>query len=154
MPDEIAIKEITIKTPGGKHTKTEWNLLQEGKNFQNSNLVQMFYLSIEPLRNRQILKIYMEFCEQSLHDYVEDTTRELSLSELKHATAGVLRGLDHFHQQDIIHRDVKPKNILLKWNTKSPTSLTDMTIKLTDFNVSKWSQWDDRTATQTSADKS
>ena len=43
------------------------------------------------------------------------------------------------------------KNILLKWNTKSPTSLTDMTIKLTDFNVSKWSQWDDRSATQTSA---
>ena len=46
LPAEVAIKEVFIKTPGAKHTKTECDLIEKGKSFQNSNLVKMFYLSL------------------------------------------------------------------------------------------------------------
>ena len=97
-----------------------------------------------------MLKIYMEYCQETLHDFMEDAGRpELTLADLQYVTVGVLRGLDHLHQQNIIHRDEKPQNILLKRNTGETTSIMDMTIKLSDYNVSKWSTQEDRTATQT-----
>ena len=135
MPEEIAIKEVEFQMYETKHRKTEWNLLEEGRNFQNTNLVEMFYVSIEPGRkNKQKMKIFMEFCEQTLHDFMQSRPK-LSLADLKHMTVGVLRGLDRLHAQNIIHRDVKPQNILLKENAKDSSSLQDMTIKLTDYNV-------------------
>merc|ERR1711892_1392913 len=138
FPHEVAVKIITWNMPAAKgYEETEWKLLEKGLNFTHDNLIQMFFLSMRMgKRNMRTLQIFMEMCEETLHDYAD--RESVPLDDIKHVTVGVLQGLDHLHKQNIIHRDLKPQNILLKKTTVDSTSLRDMTIKLSDFNVSKW----------------
>ena len=59
---------------------------------------------------------------------VEEPSRILSVDKAIHYTGQILQGLSRLHQAGIIHRDIKPYNILV----------TDQdTVKITDFGLSK-----------------
>ena len=72
--------------------------------------------------------IFMELCEQSLNEYMY--RNDLRSQDLKHVMVGVLKGLEHLHSQDILHRDLKPQNILLKSGIIGGTSIQDKIIKI------------------------
>ena len=55
----------------------------------------------------------------------------LTLVQQKELLTGILKGLDYLHSEGIIHRDVKPSNILIK--KKGDKYIP----KLTDFGISK-----------------
>ena len=57
-----------------------------------------------------------------------------------HFTVQILRALQHAHDKGIVHRDIKPQNIML---------LSDGTIKITDFGIARFS----RSSTKTITDK-
>ncbi|HEX5137999.1 MAG TPA: serine/threonine-protein kinase [Planctomycetota bacterium] len=76
-------------------------------------------------------------------EYVEGTSlREamrggpLPLAETLRVTAAVLAALDHAHEKGIVHRDVKPENILLSG---------DGAVKVADFGLSRLLGPDDAT---------
>lgn len=75
----------------------------------------------------------------TLKDYISHNG-PLPWKEAIHFTAQILRALQHAHDKGIIHRDVKPQNIML---------LQDGTIKVTDFGIARFSQ----SETQTMTDK-
>ena len=150
LPKESAVKIIKWNRPGKGYEETELNLLDVGLNFRNENLVQIYSLSLSKTKTKGMQAIFMELCEESLDDFRKKTAKQdVSLDDLKYVTKGILSGLAHLHDLKIIHRDVKLQNVLLK-TKNGGSSLRDKTIKLTDFNVSKWSPEDDRTPTQTS----
>ncbi|RUS85308.1 hypothetical protein EGW08_006909, partial [Elysia chlorotica] len=71
--------------------------------------------------------ILMELCHSSLRDMVQENRCGLEVSQVKTITAQIISGLDFVHSKGILHRDLKPDNILL----------TDMgVIKLADFGLS------------------
>lgn len=63
----------------------------------------------------------------------------LSIPEAIHAARDVLTGLDHAHRAGILHRDVKPENVLRAATGEH---------KVTDFGIAKWAR-DGAVRTQT-----
>ena len=51
----------------------------------------------------------------------------------------ILRALQHAHDKGVVHRDVKPQNIML---------LENGTIKVADFGIARFSHRESRTVTE------
>ena len=66
----------------------------------------------------------------------------LSVKEAIHFTVQILRGLEHAHAKKIVHRDIKPQNIMI---------LRDGTAKVTDFGIARVSDSKDMTTNQANA---
>lgn len=100
------------------------------------NIVKVYDVSF----GDRIQYIVMEFIGGiTLKDYINQKGI-LPWKEAMYFTVQILRALQHAHDKGIIHRDVKPQNILL---------LQDGTIKVTDFGIARFSQ----SETQTMTDK-
>lgn len=75
--------------------------------------------------------IVMERARMSVHDMLA-TGHRFPPKEICVMGTHVLSALEHIHSQNVIHRDVTPKNILL---------FSDGTLKLADFGISKRMVW-------------
>ena len=83
---------------------------------------------IDIVINDNLKYIVMEFIDGiTLKDYI-DKVGSLGWKEAVHYTRQILKGLSHAHEKGIIHRDVKPQNIML---------LRDGKVKITDFGIAK-----------------
>ena len=100
------------------------------------NIVKVYDVSFTD----RLQSIVMEYIDGiTLKEYIEQEG-VLRWKEAVHFTVQVLKGLQHAHDRGIVHRDIKPQNIML---------LSDGTIKLTDFGIARFS----RSSTKTITDK-
>nr|CCM18395.1 mitogen-activated protein kinase,putative,kinase, putative [Leishmania guyanensis] len=60
-------------------------------------------------------KLYLvfEFIDHTILQLLESTTRGLSRRELRRYAYQLLRGIEFCHKHNVIHRDVKPENVLI-----------------------------------------
>ncbi len=90
----------------------------------HSNIVKIFDVCNTPT----LQYIVMEFIDGiSLKDYIEQQ-RVLSWKEAVYFTTQILRALMQAHSKGIVHRDIKPQNIMLLPNGR---------IKVTDFGIAR-----------------
>lgn len=83
--------------------------------------------------------IAMEYVDGiTLKEYIEQQGT-LRWQEAVHFTVQILKALEHAHKKGIIHRDIKPQNIIL---------LQDGTIKVADFGIARFSGSGQRTMTE------
>lgn len=98
------------------------------------NIVNVFDVSFGDL----IQYIVMEYIEGiTLKEYIE-SEGSLRWKDAVHFTLQILKGLQHAHDKGIVHRDVKPQNIMV---------LPDGTIKVTDFGIARFARSEQRTIT-------
>ncbi|MDE5564675.1 MAG: protein kinase, partial [Oscillospiraceae bacterium] len=80
--------------------------------------------------------IVMEYIDGiTLKEYI-DSEQVLTWKDSVHFVIQILRALQHAHDRGIVHRDIKPQNIML---------FTDGTIKVMDFGIAKFAREDERT---------
>ena len=90
------------------------------------NIVRVYDVSFGDI----IQYIVMEYIDGiTLKEYI-DMQGVLDWKEVVHLTTQILKALQHAHENGIVHRDIKPHNIML---------LQDGTIKVTDFGIARFS---------------
>lgn len=75
----------------------------------------------------------------TLKEYMETNNGPLSWKDTVHFTIQILRALQHAHARGVVHRDIKPHNIML---------FTDGTVKVMDFGISKIAREEVKSSTE------
>lgn len=98
------------------------------------NVVKVYDVSFGDL----IQYIVMEYIDGiTLKEYIEKSG-PLSWSEAVQFTLQILRGLQHAHDKGVVHRDIKPQNIMV---------LPDGVIKVADFGIARFARSEQVTIT-------
>lgn len=121
----VAIKILNDEYNGNEHAEARF--LDESKAvamLSNKNIVSVYDVAIYP----DIKYIVMEYLDGiTLREYL-DNKGALSWKEACVYILQILRALEHAHSKGIIHRDIKPQNVILMKNGD---------IKVTDFGIAK-----------------
>ena len=119
---EVAIKKISYNGLTEKmksKTLLEINIL---KNTDHPNIVKLYEYKFE----ENYLFLILEYCNNGdLFDWINKTKQ---CEETFNVIKQILEGMNYLHQNKIIHRDIKPQNILLH----------NSIIKICDFGFSQY----------------
>jgi len=124
----VAIKSLGSGTNETLDEQTYSKFLKEGKLMlglkKHVNLIDVYAICYEDTNPA----IIMEYAERgTLISYLQSIT-EVSTHFVYNLVIGIAKGLRHLHRQDVIHRDIAARNILLK---------QDFTPMVSDFGLSR-----------------
>ena len=88
------------------------------------NLVNL----LEVFRRKRKLHLVFEYIEGTVLDELDLNPKGLDPGKIKSITFQVVRAIDFCHANNVIHRDVKPENILIS---------KDSVVKLCDFGFAR-----------------
>ncbi len=138
--DVIDNKQVAIKILKKEFAENE-EFLRRFRNeskaiavLSHPNIVRIYDVGF----SEKIQYIIMEYIDGiTLKEYIEEE-QVLTWKDTVHFIIQILRALQHAHDKGIVHRDIKPQNIMM---------FTDGTIKVMDFGIAKFARDDGKTAT-------
>lgn len=114
----VALKEIRLEHEEGAPCTAirEASLL---KQLKHANIVTLHDI----IYTNKSLTLVFEYLEKDLKQYMDDCNNIMSTKNVKLFLFQLLRGLAYCHARQILHRDLKPQNLLI--NTKGELKLAD-----------------------------
>jgi cyclin-dependent kinase 7 len=80
--------------------------------------------------HKQNVHLVLEYLDSDLEHVIKDKSVVFGAGDIKSWLLQTLRGLEHCHRSWVLHRDLKPNNLLL--------SAVDGTLKLADFGLARF----------------
>ncbi len=94
------------------------------------NIVKVYDVSV----NDHLQYIVMEYVDgMTLREYLNERGGKLSSRETVHFISQILKALEHAHANGVVHRDIKPQNIMLLDNGQ---------LRMMDFGIARISRAD------------
>jgi len=129
----VAMKKVRIAlTEDGVPMSVlrEISLLRHLGKYNHPNIVRLVDICHGPRYEREmVLYLVFEHVDQDLNAYLERCPPPgLGADKIKDLMWQILCGVDFLHSHRIVHRDIKPQNILLS---------NDGTLKLADFGLAR-----------------
>ncbi|KAK9497737.1 hypothetical protein O3M35_004402 [Rhynocoris fuscipes] len=114
----VALKEIRLEHEEGAPCTAirEVSLLKE---LRHANIVTLHDI----VHTEKSLTLVFEYLEKDLKQYMDDHGNILNMNNVKLFLFQLLRGLSYCHRRRILHRDLKPQNLLI--NEKGELKLAD-----------------------------
>lgn len=126
--ETVAIKKITKAFYNVNHTKRTLREVSILSRLSHDNVLGILGI-MEPKSYQEFEDVYVVF-EQMDTDLHQIITSEQVLSEqhMQFIIYQVLRGLKYIHSANVVHRDMKPSNLLIN---------ADCALKICDFGLSR-----------------
>lgn len=124
--EEIAIKKIKLDVETEGIPATALREIAILKHYQHANVVKLYHLN---LSDKKIM-LCLEYVPYDLKKFwdVEFKNKNVNLEIVKTVMYQILKGIDYLHSKKVLHRDLKPQNILIDNNLR---------IKIADFGLSR-----------------
>ena len=94
------------------------------KELKHKNVVRLY----DVVHSERKLTLVFEYCDQDLKKYFDSCNGEIDHCVVKSLFYQLLRGLAFCHAHNVLHRDLKPQNLLINKN---------MQLKLADFGLAR-----------------
>lgn len=109
---QVAIKVLDAEQAAKQHILGRFQReARHGAKLAHSNIVSTIAMGQDPKTNLHF--IVLEYIDgPSAHELL-DRERRLKVGDALHIILDIARALEHAHKHQIIHRDVKPSNILI-----------------------------------------
>uniref|UniRef100_A0A7N6FKF9 Protein kinase domain-containing protein n=1 Tax=Anabas testudineus TaxID=64144 RepID=A0A7N6FKF9_ANATE len=114
----VALKEIRLEHEEGAPCTAirEVSLL---KDLKHANIVTLHDI----VHTDKSLTLVFEYLDKDLKQYMDDCGNILSMQNVKIFLFQILRGLAYCHRRKVLHRDLKPQNLLI--NDRGELKLAD-----------------------------
>lgn len=114
----VALKEIRLEHEEGAPCTAirEVSLL---KDLKHANIVTLHDI----IHTQKSLTLVFEYLDKDLKQYLDDCGNSIHVHNVKLFLFQLLRGLSYCHRRKVLHRDLKPQNLLI--NDKGELKLAD-----------------------------
>ena len=110
-----------------KELEREKNILSKCK---STNIIKLY----DFIETEDYYDLILEKCDTDLNSILEKRKRGFSIIEIRNIMNQLNNAFRILESKNIIHRDIKLENILVKYNNRSKE---DFTVKLADFGLSR-----------------
>ena len=94
------------------------------KELRHDNIVRL----IDVVHSERKLTLVFEYLEMDLKKFMDVNNHDLDAATVQHFLRQLLLGIDYCHQRCVLHRDLKPHNLLIS---------RDKSLKLADFGLGR-----------------
>jgi serine/threonine protein kinase len=123
----VAIKKIRLEQDDEGIPSTTLREISSLKELDHENIIKLEEVIYKPLNQK--LYLVFEYFPMDLRKFIWSRPDNFELKEVLHITRQILEALYHCHTRRIIHRDIKPQNILIDNQT--------LVVKVADFGLAR-----------------
>ena len=123
-----AIKKIKGDTESEGIPSTALREIAILKKMKHQNVVSVEGIAF----SEKDIELCLEYCKYDLRKLIQEKKNDNSfytMSFIKNTMYQILKSVDYLHSHKVLHRDIKPQNILIKDES--------LVVKLTDFGLSR-----------------